>query len=120
MPPFFYQRFKSVGQHRFPQDHTVLILFFRNLLVVRMGKLPEIIEGAAHVRFFFRGHIEQGQVYRAAPAVAGVFRYVTLGEQHVFCQFRIKIGFHAGIFHIFGPADEMGNRHLGTVGVVYF
>ena len=83
-----------------------------------MALNAEIIEGAAHVDFLARRHVEKRQVNRASPAVAGFRGDIALVEQHVLVQLRIKIRLHARIVQLLRPTDEMADRHLRAIGVV--
>ena len=111
MPPFFGDGFESAAHHGFAEDHPVLELDrvdlaagrpggagerpgifarFRIPAPVRMAFLAEPVESAAHIQFFPAGHIEQGQVDRAAAAVARFLGNIALGEQDGFVQIGIK------------------------------
>ena len=117
MPPFLGQGPEAVLHHDLPQQHAHLVLLRGDALIVRVAQLAEIVEGAAHVDLPLRAHVEQGQVHRAAAAVAGMLVDVALGEELVFFQLRIEIFLHPGVVCVQRPVHEMGHRHLGPVGV---
>ena len=104
-------------QHGLSEDHTVIVLFLCDVLVIRMAQLPEIIKCPSHVHFLFRGHVKEGQVNSAAPAVSGMFVDIALWEQDILVKVRIKILLHTGIIRIQRPVHEVGHRPLRTVGV---
>ena len=95
-------------------------MLWRNAPVIRMAELSEKIKGTAHIRFPTLRCAEQRQVYRAAPAVAGALCDVSSGYERGFFQIRVEISLHALIFRVRGPAHEMGDGGLRTVGVVDF
>ena len=89
MPPLGRERNEAVAEHRRTENHAVAELLgrdaasHRTLTViprilarlriateVRMALRPEPVEGAAHVEFLLRSHIEECQVEGAATGVA--------------------------------------------------
>ena len=95
MPPLTVDRAETVTDHDLLQDHSVVILLLGNSPVIRVGDFAEHVERTAHVKLLAGRHIEQGQVDRAAAAVAGTACNKALGEQLLFLQLRIKIRLHA-------------------------
>ena len=65
--------------------------------VVGVRDLAEHVERAAHVHFLAGGHVEQGQIDRAAPAMARLRGDVAQIEQVGFVEVRIEEGLHAQV-----------------------
>ena len=95
MPPFRSNRFETVSQHGFAQDHAVMKLLLGDMAVsqvstgVRVASKrgvafrSEPVEGAAHVHFFLCGHVEKGQVDSGAACMPAFFRDVTQLKEFV-------------------------------------
>ena len=132
MPPFLDEGLETVAEHCRPKNHAVpelrlgdaalrLALIFPRIGIaapVRMALQAEIIEGAAHVHFFTRRHVEQRQVDGAAPAVPGFCGDIAFLEEYVLGLVRVKIRLHACVFQILRPPHKMADRHLRTIGVI--
>ena len=104
-------------EHDLAEDHAVGVLLGRDAGVVRVGKLAEVIERAAHIDFLFERHIEQRQIDRAAAAVAGMLGNITLREQHVLVKLRIEEFLHPRIVGVERPVHKVRDRHLRAIRV---
>ena len=94
VPPFRWDRLKSVAHHHFAQRSAVSNLVFSQTVAVGgAGKLSEIIKGTAHVYFFAGCHIKQCQINTAAAAVTGFAVYIAADKQSFFFNIGVKKGF---------------------------
>ena len=79
----------------------------------------EPVERAAHVHFLAGLHVEERKVHCAAAAVPRLLCDVAALEQHGLVKVAVEIRLHPRVADIGRPADEMRDRPLRTVGVVY-
>ena len=139
MPPLAVEGLESVTEHRLAQDHAVgellwgdaaacgalavVARIFARLRVaaeVRMALRPEPVEGAAHIEFLFRRHVEEGEVDGGTTCMAAFLIYVLLFKEHALVEVGIEIGLHQRVGDVFRPAHEMVYTHLRTVGIIDF
>ena len=139
VPPLGVERLKAVAHHSLTQDHAVLELFggdaafrsgralavitsvltrFRITAEVGVALGTEPVEGAAHIDFLLRRHVEQRQVKGRATRMTALQTDVVLREEHAFDKVRIEVGLHKRVDYILCPAYEMVNTLLRTVCIV--
>ena len=117
MPPLAVDRFKTVADHHALKPHPVFILLRRNPLIVRMGYLTEEIEGAPHIQFFPGRHVQKRQIDRTSSAVTRLAGNISLREQFLLFQFRIKIWLHADVLVFDSPQHKMPDRTPGPISI---
>ena len=139
MPPLGVEGLESVVEHGLAQQHAVGKLHGgdaaarRRLAVVagvfaRLGIAAEVgmalgtepVEGAAHVELFLGLHIEEGEVNGASARVAALGHDVLLVEEYTLVEVGIEVGLHQRVGDVLGPAHEVVNALLRTVGIVDF
>ena len=120
MPPLAVDGSKAVAQHRPAQQHAVVVLLLRDGAAVGMGQLAEQVKGAAHIHLLAGFHIQQGQVHRAAAAVAGAGGDIAALEQLLLFQVWVKIRLHAQVQILDPPEHKVPHRAGGAIGVEDF
>ena len=99
MPPLAVEGLESVAEHRLAQDHAVGELLSRDAsacgtlavitrIFARFGIAAEVgmalrtepVEGAAHIEFLFRGHVEEGEIDGGTACVAASHRCTPVGR----------------------------------------
>ena len=117
MPPFAVERDKSVSHHYPLKRHTVFELLVGNAFVIGVRNLAEKIERTAHIHLFACFHVEQREVYRAAPAVARLLGDISQCEKLLLLQVGVKIRLHSYVLILYAPQHKVLNGAGGTVRV---
>ena len=138
VPPLGIQGLKAVTHHGQSENHAVVELSGGNApargrfvvvarVLERFGIAAEVgmalraepVEGAAHVELLLRGHVEERQIDRRAARVSAMPGNILLFEKHALVKVWVEILLHAGVGDIGGPAHEVVDAPLRTVGIVY-
>ena len=81
-----------------------------------LGTKP--VEGATHIELLLGLHIEQCQVEGGATRMTTLQTDVVLRKEHALVKVGIEVGLHQRVGDVLGPAHEVVNALLRTIGIV--